>query len=131
MRTAIALALFMVLGCADQPQLTQTPQTGDSYAVPGTYALATVGGTPLPAEYPPGLRITSSRLSIRFDGTWNEARSGTTAAGERSLGWAGTWTQTGSVVTLRIGSTPLYAGEATPSGFVLTSGGTIFAYSRE
>ena len=133
MRAAIALAVFTLLGCTDVdvPEFTRPPQTGATYPIPGTFALATIGGASLPAEYPPGLRITTSRLIILPAGTWTETRSGMTVTGVASLGWAGTWTQSENVVTLRVGSTPLYTGEATSSGVLLVSGGTLFTYSRE
>jgi hypothetical protein len=133
MRVAIAFAVFALLGCADVPRFTEPPpQTaGPTYPIPGTYALATIDGALLPVEYPRGLRITSSRLIILPDGTWTETRSGRTEAGVQSQGFGGTWTRSGNGVALRVGSTPFYNGEATASGVLLTSGGTLFTYSRE
>ena len=132
MRAVIVLAVFALLGCTDVPGFTEPPpQTQASYPISGSYALKTIGGAFLPVEYPKGLRVTSSRLTMLADGTWTETRAGVTEAGVQSLGWGGTWAQSGNAATLRVGSTPFYAGEVTASGFLLLSGGTQFTYSRE
>ena len=126
MHPAIALALFTLLGCrGDEPEVTQ-PQN-----IAGTYALATVGGAPLPAPYSPGVSITSSRLTVLAAGTWTEARSSDAAGGVQATVYYGTWTETGGDLAFRVGATLFYTGVATSSGLRLASGGTIFTYSRE
>jgi hypothetical protein len=126
MRRAIVLALFTLLGCRGAGSEATQPQV-----VTGAYALATIAGAPLPAQYPLGLSITSSRLVVLSAGTWAEARSGILAGKVENLNWGGTWTQSGSDLEFRAGPTTLYTGVATSSGLKLSSGGTAFAYSRE
>ncbi|MEO6529021.1 MAG: hypothetical protein ABIP93_20550 [Gemmatimonadaceae bacterium] len=128
-RTAIALALFALLGCRGAS--TDVTQPSVAQAIAGNYALATIGAIPLPASYPPGLSITSSRIVVLAAGTWTEARSGIALGKVTTMDWSGTWTRSGSDVAFRVGPTALDEGALTSSGLRLTSGGTIFTYSRE
>lgn len=127
MRPAIAFVLFTLLGCrGGTPDVITQPQI-----IAGTYALATIGAARLPADYPPGLSITSSRLVALAAGTWTEARSSIAAGQVNNVTYFGTWTQSGNDVEFRSGPTTIYTGVATSSGLRLTSGGAMFTYSRE
>jgi hypothetical protein len=126
MRPAIALALFTLLGCRGASTDATQPQ-----AIAGTYALATIGGAPLPAPYPPGLSITSGRLVVLAAGTWTETRSGIAAGRVESSIYFGTWTESGSDVAFRVGSTEFYVGARTATGLRLSAGSTVFTYARE
>lgn len=128
MRFTIAIALFMLLGCRGAATDVTLPV---AQGPAGTYVLATIDSKSLPAQFPLGLSITSSRLVMLAAGTWTETRSGIAAGGVEKVTYFGTWVKSGGDLAFRVGSTTFYAGSATSSGLRLASGGAVLMYSRE
>lgn len=92
-------------------------------AHPGTFALATLSGSPLPVTVYVVDRVSSGTLVLRDDLTYTETFNATGQTGPITLVENGTYTASGSRITFTINYGPRYVGDVQANGDLITTGG--------
>ena len=132
--TLLACALAACGSSSSDAGTNPSPTASTRAAITGSYSLKSVDGKAIPATLADSTIL--SGLMVLGDSTWRQtlvvryAQGGSGAAGD-TLIEAGIWTtDTGSRLTLLEGSSQLYVGTYTITGFTLTSKTSTFVYTK-
>ncbi len=136
-------ACVLLAGCksAETPRPATTPASpptaSDTAKLPditGTYALASINGTPLPftvTHEGPGIRVTSGTFIIRSDGTCASTSAFVMPSGEaQSREVSATYTRDGSKLTIQWQGAGVTNGTVEGDTFTMENEGQIFLYRR-